>query len=96
MRRHIDIDDLEDAATFEPIHTGVDSRRESKKRVGARRRKGSRCYKQPYNRKQALTQMNYLLAIKQAPFLRIYECSRCSSWHLTHQPERAHPKSSVK
>jgi hypothetical protein len=89
------LDELEDAPLTEPIRTMTDRRREGIKRRRPNRDKTrDRCYKGAYSRKQALTQMNYLLSTgraKNVATLRIYKCRRCRQYHLTHKPERTQP-----
>lgn len=78
----------EDAPTIERIHTLTHDRREGRKNISAHLRKSS-CYKAAFSRKQGLTQMNKLLKLGAATYLRIYKCRICSCWHLTHQLPRA-------
>lgn len=92
-----ELDDLDEISLTEPIRTRTDKRRETVKT--ARRYKAKQnllCYKHAYSRKQALSQMNYLLSIGQVKFLRTYKCKRCRHWHLTHQEEKGAFKNSVK
>jgi len=72
---------------FEPIRTNTDQRREVKKLIAARLRKGH-CAKNPYSRKQALTARAFHLSRGEAQFLKIYRCPRCPFWHLSHKRDR--------
>lgn len=83
----MNLHELEDQPTFEPIHTLIDERREGRKVVAKRHRK-SLCYKQAYSRKQALTKSSMLVSEGTAKFLRTYKCQKCDYWHLTSQPPR--------
>jgi len=77
----------EDAPLSERISTMTNQRRENKKTIAARLRKG-RCAKRAFSRKQALTARASSLNTGKAAFLRIYKCPRCGWWHLTHKPDR--------
>lgn len=77
---------LEEAPRFERIHTMQDQRRENRKVIAHHMRKG-RCAKHAYSRKQGLTQATTLMK-QGVPFLRIYKCTKCDFWHLTHKHDR--------
>ena len=78
---------LEEAPLFEPINTMMDKRRENRKAIASRLRKG-RCAKQAFSRKQALSACSYHLSQGHASYLRPYRCPKCPYWHMTHKPDR--------
>lgn len=43
--------------------------------------------KKSYNKKDAVSAMNYILREGREDFLRVYQCGFCSRWHLTKQED---------
>lgn len=81
-----DLTIIEEAPLFEPINTMTDKRRENRKAISSRLRKGL-CAKNPWTRKQALTAAAFH-AQRQGRQIWTYRCPRCSYFHLTHKRPR--------
>jgi hypothetical protein len=81
-----DLVGFEEAPRVERINTMTDQRRENRKAVAFRLRKG-KCAKVPFTRKQGLTKSATLMR-QGVPYLNIYKCNKCDHWHLTHKPDR--------
>jgi hypothetical protein len=78
-----------DETIFEPIHTGA----RFKVPDGMKKPPVPKCKfrdKHSYKRRRIAEEKRlFLLSTKEAEYLRVYKCTKCKYWHLTHKKPRS-------